>query len=478
DVQRASLPLIHSAHILNDNALQVDWEEFTPKDEIDYILGNPPFIGSKFQDVKQRNEIKHIFEGVKACGVLDYVAAWYLKAAQYVKGTKKKVAFVSTNSITMGEQVGILWNELFNNYSIKIYFAHRTFSWSSEARGKAAVHVVIIGFAAFDIDNKFIYEYEDVKGEPHQVKANNINSYLIDSGDAVILSRTNSICEVPKMGIGNKPIDDGNYLFTEKEKKEFVRLEPCAERYFRPFLGAREFLNKRKRWVMWLGETSPTELRKMPNVLKRIEAVKQFRLASKSKPTQAIAKTPTRFHVENMPSSHYLLVPRVSSERRIYIPIGFCGSEIVTSDACLIVPDATLYHFGILTSLMHMAWVKHICGRLKSDFRYSKDIVYNNYPWPKKPSESKVARVEAAAQGVLDERAKHPESSLADMYDPLTMPAGLVKAHNVLDRAVDRCYRGKAFGGEMERLEYLFGLYNEYTAPLIKEEKKKRRRRR
>ena len=216
----------------------------------------------------------------------------------------------------------------------------------------------------------------------------------------------------------------------------------------------------------------------MPNVLKRIEAVKQFRLASKSKPTQAIAKTPTRFHVENMPSSHYLLVPRVSSERRIYIPIGFCGSEIVTSDACLIVPDATLYHFGILTSLMHMAWVKHICGRLKSDFRYSKDIVYNNYPWPKKPSESKVARVEAAAQGVLDERAKHPESSLADMYDPLTMPAGLVKAHNVLDRAVDRCYRGKAFGGEMERLEYLFGLYNEYTAPLIKEEKKKRRRRR
>jgi hypothetical protein len=308
NVQRASLPLINSAHILNDNALQVDWEEFTPKDEIDYILGNPPFVGSKFQDVKQRNEIKHIFNGVKGCGVLDYVAAWYLKTAQYIHETKKKVAFVSTNSITMGEQVGVLWNELFNNYNIKIHFAHRTFSWSSEARGKAAVHVVIIGFAAFDTDEKSIYEYEDIKGEPHQVKANNINSYLVDSGDTVILSRTNSLCKVSKMGIGNKPIDNGNYLFTEEEKEKFIRSEPCSEQYFRPFIGAREFLNKQKRWVLWLGETSPTELRKMPEALKKIEAVKQFRLASKSKPTQAIAKTPTRFHVENMPNSHYLLV--------------------------------------------------------------------------------------------------------------------------------------------------------------------------
>ena len=476
DVQRPSLPLVQSAHILNDNALQVDWAEFTPHDEIDYILGNPPFIGSKFQDAVQREEIKTIFDGVKGSGVLDYVAAWYLKAAQYIQGTQKKVAFVSTNSITMGEQVGMLWNELFTNYNIKIHFAHRTFSWSSEARGKAAVHVVIVGFAAFDTDKKKIYEYEDIKGEPHEVKVTNINSYLVDSGDTVILSRTTPICKVSKMGIGNKPIDDGNYLFTEEEKNEFVKSEPYSSQYFRPFTGAREFINRHTRWVLWLGGTSPNEIRKMPNALKRIEAVKQFRLASKSKPTQAIAKTPTRFHVENMPVSNYLLVPRVSSERRAYIPIGFCEPEIIASDSCLLVPDASLYHFGILTSTMHMAWVKTVCGRLKSDYRYSKDIVYNNYPWPKEPTAKQIAAVEAAAQGVLDARAQFPDSSLADLYDPLTMPPELVKAHQTLDRAVDKCYRGAAFGSETERLEYLFGLYNEYIQPLIKAEPKKKRR--
>ncbi len=476
NVQRPSLPLVQSAHILNDNALRVDWTEFTPKDEIDYILGNPPFIGSKFQDADQRNEIKNIFDGVKGCGVLDYVAAWYLKAAQYIQGTKKKVAFVSTNSITMGEQVGILWNELFDKYNIKIHFAHRTFSWSSEARGKAAVHVVIIGFAAFDIDNKRIFEYEDIKGEPHKVKASNINSYLVHSDDTVILSRTTPICNVPSIGIGNKPIDGGHYIFSDKEKKEFVKLEPRSENCFHLFIGAKEFLHNTNRWILWLGETPPSELKQMPHVLKRIEAVRRVRLASKSKPTQAIAETPTRFHVENMPKSNYLLIPSVSSERRKYIPIGFMAPEDLTSNLCLIISNATLYHFGVLTSAMHMAWVKYTCGRLESRYRYSNKIVYNNYPWPKEPSGKQVAAVEAAAQGVLDSRAKYPDSSLADLYDPLTMPPDLVKAHQVLDKAVDKCYRRSAFGSEAERLEYLFGLYNEYVEPMIVNKKAKKRR--
>jgi len=474
-LQRPSLPLVKSAHILNGNALQVDWEEFTPKTEINYILGNPPFIGSKFQNTEQRDEIKQIFDGVKGCGVLDYVSAWYIKAAKYIQGTMKKVAFVSTNSITMGEQVGILWNELFNKYNIKIHFAHRTFSWSSEAKGKAAVHVVIIGFAAFNTDEKRIFEYDNIKGEPHVISIFNINPYLVDSDDTVILSRSNPICKVANMGIGNKPIDDGNFLFSEEEKQEFIKSEPNSEKYFRPFVGAREFLNNQKRWVLWLGETPPSELRKMPHALKRVEAVKQFRLASKSIPTQAIAETPTRFHVENMPKSNYLLIPRVSSERRIYIPVGFCDPVNITSDSCHIIPDAEFYHFGVLTSRMHMAWVKYTCGRLKSDYRYSKDIVYNNFPWPKNISDKNKTAVEAAAQKVLDTRLKYPESSLADLYDPLAMPPDLVKAHNALDRAVDKCYRGKAFASEIERLEYLFLLYNQYTKPLIVDKKTKKR---
>ena len=378
----------------------------------------------------------------------------------------------------MGEQVGILWNELFNNYNIKIHFAHRTFSWSSEARGKAAVHVVIIGFAAFDTDKKRIFEYEDIKDEPHETVADNINSYLINSIDIIITNRSRPISDVPSMGIGNKPIDGGHYIFSEIEKEEFIKIEPHSEKYFRLFIGAKDFLHNINRWILWLGETSPSELKKMPHVLKRIEAVRHVRLSSKSKPTQAIAETPTRFHVENMPKSNCLLIPRHSSENRKYIPFGFFDKEKIVADSCLLIPNATLYHFGILTSVMHMAWTKTVCGRLESRYRYSTKIVYNNYPWPKKPSERQVASVETAAQGVLDERDKYPESSLADMYDPLTMPPRLVKAHNVLDRAVDKCYRGKAFGSEMERLEYLFGLYKACTEPLIKEEKKKRRRRR
>lgn len=476
DVQRPSLPLVNSAHILNGNALQVDWAGFAPKEEVDYILGNPPFIGHHLQSAEQKHEQHEIWGGHSCAGVMDYVTNWYLKAAEYIQGTNKKVGFVSTNSICQGEQAGILWKELFEKYYIKIHFAHRTFSWSSEARGAAAVHVVIIGFASFDTENKVIYEYEDIKGEPHQKNVTNINQYLLDAPEIIISNRSTPICNVPGMKYGSKPSDGGHFIFSEEEKREFVKLEPDSEEWIRPYTGAQEFIDGYTRYCLWLVGISPAKLRNMPEVVKRVDQVKKFRLNSKALTTRKSAETATLFRQVAQPDSNYIIVPSVSSERRKYIPMGFMPPEVITSNLCFTIPDATLYHFGILTSAMHMAWVKYTCGRLKSDYRYSKDIVYNNYPWPKAPSDKQVAAVEAAAQGVLDARARFAESSLADLYDPLTMPPELVKAHQALDKAVDKCYRGTGFGSETERLEYLFSLYNEYTAPLIKAEAKKKMR--
>jgi len=478
NVQRPSLPLVQSAHILNDNALQVDWEDFTPKDEIDYILGNPPFVGKKEQSKEQKAEVMGIFDSVKGCGVLDYVAAWYLKAAQYIQGTQKKVAFVSTNSITMGEQVGILWNELFNRYNIKIHFAHRTFGWSSEARGKAAVHVVIIGFAAFDIDNKRIFEYENIKAEPHETKVDNINPYLASSGDIVILKRSKPITEVPLIRYGSIAIDKGHLIMDDEGKKAIISKCAKANDVIKRFIGSEEFLNNKKRWCLWFDGTNPSDFRDCPEIMKRIESTKEFRNSSNRPQTKELAQTPYLFGENRQPDSEYILIPKVSSERRNYIPLGFCEPDSIANGSCLVVPNANFYHLGILSSRMHMVWMKTVCGRMKSDYQYSAVIVYNNYPWPKEPSGKQVAAVEAAAQGVLDSRAKYPDSSLADLYDPLTMPPDLVKAHQALDKTVDKCYRRSAFASETERLEYLFGLYNEYTAPMIKAETKKKHRKR
>jgi hypothetical protein len=477
DLQRPSLPLVKSAHILNDNALQVDWEKFTPQAEIDYILGNPPFIGHHLQSVEQKNEQHQTWEQNSSAGVMDYVTNWYLNAAKYIQGTKKKVAFVSTNSITMGEQAGILWKELFERYKIKIHFAHRTFNWSSEAKGKAAVHVVIIGFAVFDTDKKIIFEYQDIKGEPHETNADNINQYLLDAPDVLISNRSKPVCDIPTMMYGSKPTDGGNFLFTDEEKEAFVEKEPQSAEVVKPFLSAREFLNNKKRWCLWLVGISPARLKTMPEVMKRVEKVRKFRAESTAKSTRDYPYH-TLFRQVTQPESNYILVPLHTSENRKYIPFGLFGKEYIANNSCSTIPNATLYHFGVLTSQMHMAWVKYTCGRLKSDYRYSKDIVYNNYPWPKNASERQVAAVETAAQGVLDARSKYPESCLADLYDPLAMPPELVKAHNALDRAVDKCYRGKAFKSETERIEYLFMLYNQYTEPLIVNKKKKKRRRR
>lgn len=471
----ARIPLHTSAYIVHGNALRIDWNDVIPAEQLTYIMGNPPFIGAKFLDDTQRTDVAAVFGDMKNAGLLDFVAAWYVKAAYMMQGTTVRCAFVSTNSITQGEQVGVLWSWMLAQ-GMKIFFAHRTFQWNNEARGKAAVHCVIVGFAAEDIAPKRLFEYEDIRGEAHVVQAKNINPYLVDAADVVLANRTKPICPAPEIGIGNKPIDDGNYLFTEEEKAEFMKKEPQAEKYFRRWLGADEFLNGWHRYCLWLGECSPAELKAMPEVMKRVEAVRKSRLASKSAPTQKLAATPTRFHVENMPSGNYLIIPEVSSERRYYIPVGYESPETLCSNLVKIVPEASIFQFGIISSLMHNAWMRTVCGRLKSDYRYSSGIVYNNFPWPQNPSDKHKQAIETAAQGVLDARSQFPEASLADLYDPLTMPPVLLKAHQTLDRAVDTAYGKTNFKTEAERVAFLFELYQKYTSLLLVEKAKKPRR--
>jgi predicted nucleotidyltransferase len=471
----ARLPLNKSANIVHADALETNWEEVVPKDQLSFIIGNPPFIGSKIMTQKQRDQITREFENISGCGILDYVTGWYVKASKLMQGTTIKTAFVSTNSIVQGEQTSILWGTLLNKYHVKIHFAHRTFKWSNEAKGNAAVYCVIIGFANIDSTKKIIYEYPDIKGEPIELKAKNINPYLVDAKDILIQKESKPICQVPKMSFGNMPLDGGHLLMSDEEKNEFLKLEPNAKEYILPLISAYEFLNGKRRWCLWLIDAQPQELKKMPEVLKRIEAVKKFRLESVAPSTQKFAESPSLFRDKNRPET-FIVVPRVSSENRSYIPFGFFDKNSIVSDTCMSIPNGTLFHFGVLTSLMHMAWIKTTCGRLKSDFRYSKDIVYNNYPWPENPTEKQKEQIEKAAQKVLDARAEFPNSSLADLYDPLTMPPALVKAHNELDKAVDLAYRPQAFTSDANRMEFLFDLYEKYTAGLFAVDKKSKKR--
>jgi hypothetical protein len=459
----ARIPLNSSPSIVHTNALPRDWNTVIPANKLSYIMGNPPFVGAKFMDAQQRADVQCVFGKIPSAGLLDYVAAWHVKAAQMLPGTSIRCAFVSTNSITQGEQVGALWSWMLAQ-GVKIFFAHRTFKWSNEGRGKAAVHCVIIGFTLEDISPKWLFEYEDIQGDPLRTHVNNINPYLVDAANIVLSNRNTPVCNVSEIGIGNKPIDDSNYLFTEEEKDNFIKIEPQAKKYMRRWLGSDEFLNGWHRYCLWLGECSPAELKAMPEVLKRMEAVKKFRLASKSAPTRKLASTPARFHVENMPKKSFLLIPEVSSERRMYIPIGFESPRTLCSNLVKIIPNATLYHFGVLTSLMHNAWMRAVCGRLESRYRYSAGIVYNNFPWPEKPTERHKQTVKAAAQAVLEAREQFPDSSLSDLYDPLTMPPTLLKAHRVLDKAVDIAYGKPNFKTESERVAYLFELYQKYTS--------------
>lgn len=462
----ARIPLKKTAHILCSNALTTDWKELIKPEELSYILGNPPFIGARMKTEAQTAEMQTIFKDVKGWGDLDYVTAWYLKAAEYIQHTEIKVAFVSTNSITQGIQAGLLWGSLFQRYGIFIHFAHRTFIWDSEASGKAHVHCVIIGFANCDTDKKLIYDYQSVKGDAHQIKVKSINQYLLDAKNVVINARSKPICNVAEMGIGNKPIDGGNYIFETEQMHEFLGEEPLSEKYFHKYVGAEEFINNKERWCLYLGSVSPYDLSLMKHVKQLIENVRNFRLASKSKPTISLASTPTKFHIENIPTSDYIFIPRVSSERRKYIPIGFLTPDIIASDSALIIPDASLYEFGILTSIMHMTWVKYVCGRLESRYRYSNKIVYNNFPWPINPTDKQKEKVKELAQQILDIRAKYPNCSLAILYNPETMPPDLVKAHTELDKAVDACYGKKIFASDSERMEFLFDLYEQYITPL------------
>jgi type I restriction-modification system DNA methylase subunit len=433
-------PLTKSATIICGNSLRMNWEKIVSKSELSYILGNPPFNGSKIQNDLQRGDISHVFKDkfgndLKRAAILDYVSAWYYKSAQYVKNTNIRVAFVSTNSITQGEQVSVLFKPLMKRLGIHIDFAWRTFKWSNEAKGQAAVYCVVVGFSSISKKNsRIIYD-----GETTTV-AKNINPYLVDAPDVFIETRQTPICDVPEIGIGNKPIDNGNYLFTEEEKILFLKKEPQAKNLFKRFMGADEFINGHYRWCLWVGKSPPEEIRKMPEIMKRIDAVRQFRLASKSAPTRKLADRPQHFHVENMPNTSYLAIPRVSSEKRNYIPIGFLSPDIISSDSMLILPNATHYHFGIITSIVHMAWVRAVCGRLKSDYRYSKDIVYNNFLWPETTDKRRL-EIETAASKVLDARKLFPNSSLADLYDPSTMPEELLKAHQNLDRPVLKAYK-------------------------------------
>lgn len=421
-----------------------------------------------------------IFKDANGAGVLDYVAAWYIKAASYMQEVNKgdaktKTAFVSTNSIAQGEQVGILWSELYSKYKMKIHFAHTTFKWGNEAKGNAAVHVVIIGFSTFDTSEKFIYDYDDIKGEPHETKAKNISPYLVEGRDSFITRRSKPICKVPQMIWGNKPVDGGHLIFTTDEKDRFLAKEPKAIKFFRKFMGGQEFIQAKDRWCLWLVDANPTELKSLPNVLARIKLVKETRLNSPDPGARKLSLTPTEFRDTENPK-HFIAVPEVSSERRKYIPIGFLGEDVIASNKLQMIPDAELWHFGILTSEMHMTWVRYTCGRMKSDYSYSNSVVYNNFPWPEKPSQKQIENVEDAAQNVLHVRKKFPESSLADLYDPNTMPPALVKAHQALDKAVDLCYRPQPFTSESKRIEYLFELYDKYTAGLFVNPKAKQKR--
>ncbi|MDO9208874.1 MAG: N-6 DNA methylase, partial [Sulfuricurvum sp.] len=481
-----NIPIKDSANIFNVNALRVDWKELLNDTHIDYIIGNPPFLGYTLQSKEQKADMELVFKDVKSGGVMDFVAAWYIKAAQFIQGTNGKVALVSTNSITQGEQVGVLWQELFYKYHIKIHFAHRTFKWSNEAKRNAAVFCVIIGFAAHDTKTKRIFEYETPLSEPHEIVVQNINPYLVSGDDFFLQSRRTHIQNnIPPIIKGSQPTDGGNLLLADDEKVEFLLKEPNAEKFIRPLLGAREFLNGDTRWCLWLVDANPSELKQLPLVMERIEAVRKFRLASPKIPTQRQASTPTLFTEIRQPNSSFLLVPSHSSENRHYVPIGFFESNTISTNANLIIPNATLYHFGILTSKIHNDWMRYTCGRIKSDYRYSNEIVYNNFPFPCHPeldSGSQIAdqvrndktKIETLAQAILDARTQFPDSSLADLYNPLTMPPKLLKAHEALDKAVDKLYRKEGFKSDTERVAHLFELNRALTS-LVEEPRKSKR---
>ena len=457
------LPLKSYANITQANALRIDWESVVPKDKLSYIMGNPPFVGYSLQSKAQKDDMLSIYadekgKPYKTAGKIDYVSAWYFKASQLMVGTSIRTAFVSTNSITQGEQVAGVWKPLYDRFGIHIDFAHRTFRWDSEASLKAHVHCVIVGFSiAENKANRRLYDNDNGK------IVKNINPFLVEAPNVFIESRSTPICDVPKMTTGNRPADGGHLIIESEDYDEFIKREPNAIKYIKKLVGSNEFINNKKRYCLWLVGVSPAELRKMPEVMKRIELCKQDRLNSPDKGRQKLAETPTIFRETNNPDS-YIIVPAVSSEKRRYIPIGFLNSDVIATNLAIIIPDATSYLFGILTSNVHMAWMRSVAGRLEMRYRYSKDIVYNNFPWPA-PTADQKATIEHTAQMILDARAKYPDCSLADLYDETTMPPELRKAHQLNDKAVMQAYGfWNRLNTEAECVAELMKMYQKLTS--------------
>ncbi|MDO4442454.1 MAG: N-6 DNA methylase [Slackia sp.] len=468
------LPLKSNGNIHEGNALRMDWSDVLPAEECSFIVGNPPFYGAKMQSDSQRADLFEVFHGAKNCGTVDYVSGWYIKAAEYMSD-RTRAAFVSTNSICQGEQVASVWKPVYET-GVHIDFAYDTFRWRNEASGQAHVFVIIVGFSKCGAKEKTLFHHVSPDAESVASHPDVINAYLSPAPDTFVCNRKKPLCAIPLIGIGSQPIDDGNYLFTIEEKEAFLETEPAAAKFFREWLGSREFLNGCPRWVLWLGNATPEDLDGLPECRKRIEAVREFRLSSKRSQTVKAAAKPEHFGTEIIPNSTSIIVPKVSSERRRYVPMGFIGPETLCSDLVFLIPDATLYHFGVLHSQFHNAWMRTVCGRLESRYRYSGGVVYNNFAWPgvtretlDAPVEEAVApevrsRIESCAQAVLDARAAHPDKTLADLYDPDKMPADLLAAHQALDTAVEAAY-GVDFNGDEERIvAHLFKLYAELTS--------------
>ena len=477
------IPLEGSPHILNADALETDWTALLPPEECSYVFGNPPFAGAKFQSEEQRAQVRRIAALGKTGGTLDYVTAWFIKAGEYVQTGRARIGFVATNSITQGEQVAQLWPILFARANLAIAFAHRTFAWGSDARGKAHVHVVIIGLDDLKTErvDKRLFSYPDIKGEPEETLHAALSPYLFDAGGLAdphltVREESRPINGMEKLASGTQPIDDSHYIFDVEGRAAFLDQEPEAGSFLHPYVGAREYLQGGKRWILALQEVSPKVLKGLPRVRERMMAVREYRSKSKRKSTLAIADFPTRYNVEVLPTAPFLVIPKVSSERREYVPTGWMEPPVIPSDLVFVLQNATLADFALLTSAMHMAWLRHVGGRLKSDYRYSIGLVYNTFPTP--PAGANLSKLEPLAQAVLDARATHPDATLSDLYDPDLMPPNLRRAHQSLDRAVDRLYRSKSFSSEHDRVEYLFMLYEKMYAPLatMMQEKPKRRR--
>ena len=477
------IPLVGSPHIRNADALETDWRDLLPPEDCSYVFGNPPFGGAKFQSGEQRAQVRRIAALGKTGGTLDYVTAWFIKAGEYVQKGPARIGFVATNSITQGEQVAQLWPLLFDRARLEVAFAHRTFAWGSDARGKAHVHVVIIGLDVRERGraDKRLFSYPDVNGEPEETLHAALSPYLFDAGGLAdphltVREESRPINGLPQLKTGVQMIDNGILTFTEEEKDRFLSEEPGAEQFFRRYIGGDEYINGFHRWILYLREAKPADLGTLPLVKQRISEVRQYRSSSRRESTRRLADYPTRVGVDERLDQDYMVIPNTSSERREYVPIGWLGPEVIANQKLRILPNATLADFALLTSAMHMAWMRAVTGRMKSDYMYSVGVVYNTFPTPSGSADR--SKLEPLAQAVLDARAAHPGTTLADLYDPDLMPPNLRRAHQALDRAVDRLYRPAHFASERERVEHLFMLYEKMCAPLeaLMKAKPKRRR--